>query len=885
MKKLFMVLFLVSLAASINAQWIVTGFESAAADSFFRHAPQTGLASGTGTMTVSDVTDPVYHGSKAYRTDWTIHSSESYGGYVQFNYNVPQDAPGTYLDWSSAEKLRVWYNVITPSSQPGLVRFRMQIYDPGPDYWNGGTDHESWYFEESDAPYVFDNTPGWHSIDIPLVDRGKAGGPNKEGFSLTGWAGVENNAVLDLDKVVGWVFEWTTPGIANNGTATGSIVWDKLEFVGNKYPPVYTFDNAVADNYFLIDDMGWAGDAAKGAVTLTDVTTNPFEGTGMLKYDVKVNNSQDWGGYVHIRRELPEGSFLQDLTPNQALFLYVKVLQPFTGAKDRVTMRLALKDKSSTAREPWQIRVPIDLYTANSEWQQIRIPLDSYGVGGGLRTDGFVIPDWNTSEQGDGAFNLDKLVEWKIEFSGAGTGDGFTKGEVCEGSFMFDLLVPAGYRETDVTGPVAPEGLLAVAGSYSNLVTWTDVPGENQEKYNVYYSTSPITDVNAPGIEVVATAVAEGTQLVEHLLKAPVSDQEVTYYYAVLATDKAGNVGEVGALQTAVTNTAKGFTTISLKVPTFNPDGDPAEWIAAGIAPFDISSARGTGTIATNTKVDGDADVSAKLYVAVDPTYMYVCFDVEDDVVAINPAKASYLNDCADLFFGAYDWHGAPHGSYKRGAAPDYQIRFNKDSVAIDGGIVNRLLSPGENYIWTEKFPTGYIVEARIPWVDLATKREDATKADEVFVPKEGMRIPIDASLNDNDNPTGEREGILTLSPTNNDKSYSSTVFWTYTWIGNKWTVGVNDKEVSALTYELGQNYPNPFNPTTRIKYAIEQAGNVTVKVFDMLGREVAVLVNEDQNPGVYEINFNAAGFASGMYLYQINAGQFQSVKKMMLIK
>lgn len=882
MKKLFIVLFLVSFAAVVNAQWIVTDFETAAADSFFQHAPQSGLASGEGFMNVSDVADPVYHGSGAYKTDWSIHSSESWGGYIQFNYNVPQEAPGTYLDWSSAEKLRVWYNVLTPSSEPGLVRFRMQIYDPGPDYWNGGTDHESWYFEESDAPYVFDNTPGWHFIDIPLVDRGKAGGPNKEGFSLTGWAGVENNAVLDFDKVVGYVFEWTTPGIANNGKATGSIVWDKLEFVGNKYAPVYTFDDAVATSYFAIDDMSWAGDAGKGAVTLTDVTTEPFEGTGMMKYDVKVNNSQSWGGYVHIRRELPEGTYLQDLTSNQALFLYVKILQPFTGAAGRVTMRMALKDNSSTAREPWQIQVPIDLYSTNTEWQQIRIPLDSYGVGGGLRTDGFVIPDWNTSEQGDGAFNLDKLVEWKIEFSGSGDAP-YVQGEICEGSLMFDLLTPGGYRETDVTGPVAVEGLLAVPGSYSNLVTWTDVPGENQEKYNVYYSDKPITDVNAEGVEVVTLGVLEGNQLAEHTLRAPAADQEVTYYYAIVATDKAGNVGEVAASPTAVTNTAKGVPTISLSAPTFVADGDFAEW--AGITPTILSASSGTATIAPNTKVDGDADLSAKLYLAVDQTYLYVAFDVEDDVIAINPGKASYLNDCADLFFGAYDWHGAPHGSYKRGAEPDYQLRFNKDSVAIDGNIVNRLLSPGENYIWTEKFPTGYAIEARIPWVDLATKRNEGAATDEVFVPQEGMRIPLDVSLNDNDNPTGEREGILCLSPNNNDQSWSSTARWTYTWIGNKWTVGVNDNQIDRITYQLDQNYPNPFNPTTKIKYAIEKPGMVSVKVFDMLGREIAVLVNEDQGAGVYTVDFNAAGLASGMYLYQINAGDFQSVKKMMLIK
>ncbi len=85
--------------------------------------------------------------------------------------------------------------------------------------------------------------------------------------------------------------------------------------------------------------------------------------------------------------------------------------------------------------------------------------------------------------------------------------------------------------------------------------------------------------------------------------------------------------------------------------------------------------------------------------------------------------------------------------------------------------------------------------------------------------------------------------------------------------------------------YSLAQNYPNPFNPVTSIKYSVPTAVNVTLKIFDVLGKEVATLVNETKQPGFYTADFNASSFASGIYFYRIDAGEFSSVKKMVLVK
>ena len=89
----------------------------------------------------------------------------------------------------------------------------------------------------------------------------------------------------------------------------------------------------------------------------------------------------------------------------------------------------------------------------------------------------------------------------------------------------------------------------------------------------------------------------------------------------------------------------------------------------------------------------------------------------------------------------------------------------------------------------------------------------------------------------------------------------------------------------SPRNFSLNQNYPNPFNPSTLIKFSIPNKGNVTLKVYDIIGNEVAALVNENKDAGVFEVNFNGDGLSSGIYLYQLRAANFVETKKMTLIK
>jgi len=87
------------------------------------------------------------------------------------------------------------------------------------------------------------------------------------------------------------------------------------------------------------------------------------------------------------------------------------------------------------------------------------------------------------------------------------------------------------------------------------------------------------------------------------------------------------------------------------------------------------------------------------------------------------------------------------------------------------------------------------------------------------------------------------------------------------------------------MQFALGQNYPNPFNPATTISFELPKASQVTLGVFDILGREVSVLVNERRDAGVHEVKFDGSNLASGVYIYRIQAVDYVATKRMLLMK
>lgn len=95
----------------------------------------------------------------------------------------------------------------------------------------------------------------------------------------------------------------------------------------------------------------------------------------------------------------------------------------------------------------------------------------------------------------------------------------------------------------------------------------------------------------------------------------------------------------------------------------------------------------------------------------------------------------------------------------------------------------------------------------------------------------------------------------------------------------------VDDKELNLNDFTLKQNYPNPFNPTTKISWQSPENGHQVLKVYDITGKEVATLVDEDKPAGSYTVDFDGSGLSSGVYFYQLTAGSYFATKKMILMK
>ncbi len=831
MKKIMLPVLLALLAFSFTtfAQQLES-FDHATADSLW----QLNFEGGNAMSVYNDSTDKV-EGAASVHITAKLAALHEWGTYTQYIYALPDSAQP--MDWSSSDTLSVWIKVFKAPAIPANMVFRIQIGDrPTPS-----SDLEQYIYENAT---IIDAAHDWVQLKVPLKEIPSDGSivPDSTGFviSPSSWGGFTyNDRKLNLDKIVQFQFGFITSGY----TAGTNIPADSLELglddferTGNKAIPAVIFNGIKSPAN--LEAFVWGQAAMEVAAG-----EGPQPKTNAVKWTMGDEWGSGWNGFgwnVHEPLFNLGGAWVTD-----SLSFDLKT----EDGVDTLRVQFESGPLGNTDGAKGFLFKP----TADNQWHHYSLPLKD-----------FVLFD------GKNNFDSSKVSVFQIMSQGNGIA----------GKVVYISNIWTGHPVFDVIPPDAPQNVVATAGTFNNLVTWTDVAGETGETYTIYYSKNQITDVTAAGVDVAAANIPENTQSYSHVLRAPLKDQDVTYYYAITCMDLAGNVGPVSTNSAPVTNTAKGYAVVSPTTVNFKADGDLSEW--AAIKPFRMYLSDGSGTKVTNTSIDDDADCSADAYVAVDNNNLYVAFDIHDDVVYSDSTLSSWLNDCADMFIGLYDFHGATHKTLQRGAKPDYHFRFTKTQALIDNLGSAIVLRPGDNYYWEEQFPSGYRIEAKISLSVLA-----ATGNDSLFVPKQGMRIPIDFEISDNDgNPSTSptREGQLDYSSVANGNSYQDFSVWTHTWIGD-WVTAVNDNQAAVNNYSLNQNYPNPFNPSTQISYTIQKPGLVTLKVYDILGRVVASLVNKFQNVGKYNINFNASSLASGVYFYKLDAGNYHMVKKMMLLK
>lgn len=117
------------------------------------------------------------------------------------------------------------------------------------------------------------------------------------------------------------------------------------------------------------------------------------------------------------------------------------------------------------------------------------------------------------------------------------------------------------------------------------------------------------------------------------------------------------------------------------------------------------------------------------------------------------------------------------------------------------------------------------------------------------------------------------------------DNSLLVTFYHANTWARVPLSTGINDPKEYVSDFHLYQNFPNPFNPSTTIKYHLTKNNSVSLKVFDLMGREIKTLVNKRQKAGDYEVSFDGSEFPSGVYLYKLETNGLSETRKMMLVK
>jgi hypothetical protein len=316
------------------------------------------------------------------------------------------------------------------------------------------------------------------------------------------------------------------------------------------------------------------------------------------------------------------------------------------------------------------------------------------------------------------------------------------------------------------------------------------------------------------------------------------------------------------------------------------------------------------------TPPDDAIDLSANWYSAWDDTYLYVYVEVNDDEVYQTGIPDYWRNDCFDAKVD-----------------PDFTAAANNEvfcfaMTCMDSSDVDPTLYPGIGDIvetvgggWIQAGDStlknvtpadyarkltdnGYVLECRVKWDWMVTGTKGPVPA------SEGTVIGFATSIHDNDNGASTRNNSIEWSAAILDNVWNNCTSMGYIelladhkirYVAESLRdpsivnpnpdmyipagVGVNEKAGVVKNFALSQNYPNPFNPVTTISYSIQKQSDVKLSVYDLLGREVALLVNGIQSEGIHTVQFNGANLSSGIYIYKLQAEGRVISKKMTLLK
>jgi len=322
-----------------------------------------------------------------------------------------------------------------------------------------------------------------------------------------------------------------------------------------------------------------------------------------------------------------------------------------------------------------------------------------------------------------------------------------------------------------------------------------------------------------------------------------------------------------------------------LKVPAGGPtpvvDGELDAVFLAGTS----ATTNNFGNISATAPIypDDISDAFVRCYLLYDDDNLYGYFDVyDDDAVGNDAAVANWQRNAVELYLdgdNTKDCSGTV-------ALPDHHLTFRHENIGNEAishwdletgldsaGIEWKITDFTGKVVGQDDFAVnGYTVEFKIP-LDLLDMPNTP-----------GSVIGLELQQDDND---GAGRDVVTKWWENvGDSSWQYACSWGTAVLGPEVTVDVRGISNQIPThFSISQNYPNPFNPSTKITFSIIEPGLVTLKVFNLLGQEVATLVNEELVTNTYEVDFDASNLPSGVYFYKLESGSNSVAKKMMLLK
>ncbi|MCP4710306.1 MAG: T9SS type A sorting domain-containing protein [Planctomycetes bacterium] len=420
----------------------------------------------------------------------------------------------------------------------------------------------------------------------------------------------------------------------------------------------------------------------------------------------------------------------------------------------------------------------------------------------------------------------------------------------------------------------------------------TDDPEANEAgTYNLYASNSPITDVNADGVQRTAGGMPFGFEDRYWPQRPYTSDgSEQTYYYALTSVDVDGNEQALDAASTFGPYTGGTSHTYPVVHDEDFGDGfylDGALDEFADLAEFVLTGEWIWSDDSSAVIQDWDPnslDLAFQANFVIDANFMYVGVNILDDDPSGSSSWVSAGDGC-EFMLGFYDVNERAALNPSGGAGSngeDWRIGFMPDGQVMGTGITNDNYADYLDY-WVEVTPIGWTLEVKF---DLAALSNGYTPADGDFLP---LRIDV----LDSDPLFGDAGRSLAMRLGGCSGYIPNDWEWPSSY-GNMEVGGdvaiEDERDTIASATKLFKNYPNPFNPRTTIGYTLANKSEVKLAVYNSSGQLVKTLVDEQQPAGPYSVDWDGSNNAgarvgSGIYFYKMEAGNYTKTHKMVLLK